>query len=598
MTMLSEFLYLHEFFNLHKIFALETALFNRTAKILSILSFLAIANNVTPVNISYYFKGDEEKLALTSSDKKNLDKAEKEVQKSAQFNKDADNIYNEVATKQAELTAEETEALNNKALKKQIDALKALEAANKTKYYVYVEKAAEFWKKYKGNPDKMGYAKSLETTGKSNFQAGEEQYKEAEGISDNMLAFSKMSGASDLLKSSVDDMKKAFDIYAGTPYTPSDSTANIPLQPDTLNKLLIPDTSKIIVPVTIAKPAIDTASSSNLYRAIKINEDMVDRFNKFLKNNYPANYEEYLVDFAALNYSDINAIRNAWSRYLYGADYSSETSVIDSASQKVIDSLKLASADTTKNPDLVSATATITSTNPVPVEESKISGNDIRGKKKYKKRTETEADSQKKPVQFVRKFADNEATVKGFSYRVQIVASRVPLNNETLTGIYSGTEQPSENYEDEWYKYSIGFFPSYESAREFRDQCGVQGAFIVAFVNGHKINSRNALIDSEQNSFSFTNFNIPENITFRVQIAACRNEMTAEELKKIFESPEQLETINEEGWFKYSINCRNDYAKACQILKSIAVEGAFIVAYNNGERVSLQSVFESISQPN
>lgn len=189
-----------------------------------------------------------------------------------------------------------------------------------------------------------------------------------------------------------------------------------------------------------------------------------------------------------------------------------------------------------------------------------------------------------------------KSVVSGVTYRVQIAASRVPLNNDALSGIYRGTEQPVENYEDEWYKYSIGYFPSYESARQFRDQCSVQGAFIVAFVNGNKINSRNAIIDSEQNSFSFINLNIPENITFRVQVAACRNEIPVEELKKIFENPEQLETISEEGWYKYSLNCRNDYGKACQILKNIAVEGAFIAAYNNGERVSLKSIFESISQ--
>ena len=36
---------------------------------------------------------------------------------------------------------------------------------------------------------------------------------------------------------------------------------------------------------------------------------MVDKFNKFMKESYPKDYEKYIIDFTELNYSDVDAIR-------------------------------------------------------------------------------------------------------------------------------------------------------------------------------------------------------------------------------------------------------------------------------------------------
>ena len=65
-------------------------------------------------------------------------------------------------------------------------------------------------------------------------------------------------------------------------------------------------------------------------------------------------------------------------------------------------------------------------------------------------------------------------------------------------------------------------------------KCQVHDPFIIAFLNGKKIISNEALILSDQNSKTFTNFNISDNIIFKVQVAACRNEMSLEELRKIY----------------------------------------------------------------
>lgn len=526
----------------------------------------------------------DDKINLTSSDQKKLEKAEKEAQKSKQTMQEADKLYAEVASKQAELTVEETEQRNNKALGKQIEALKILQSSNKIKYDVYIAKADEFWKKYKGTPEEMGYAKSLENNARIGFQSSQDQYKEAEGNNDKLIAYSTMTSASELSNKAVDDIKKAFEIYSNTSL--SGSTTSQPV----IQTIQQPaDTVKSVSDTIKQTPAItsyanNSTSASNIYQAVKVNENMVDRFNKFIKEAYPKDYEKYIIDFSSLNYSDIEMLKDAWYRYLYGEENLAETASSDTT--------KKAATDTTLSSS-VTGTALMAQT----TEENVSKTNQIVSKKESEAETKDKmvAQKSKKEKKLRRKAEDylqhetsETEVVKGFTYSVQIVACRVPMNSDMLKLIYNGTEQPEENYENEWYKYSIGPFSTFALARQFRDNSGIKGAFVVAFLNGKKINANEDLISHDQNSNSFTNFNIPEDLIFKVQVAACRSEVPLEELRIIYNKPEQLESSFEEGWYKYLINCGNDYGKACELLKNIGIAGAFIAIYRNNVRISLK----------
>lgn len=73
----------------------------------------------------------------------------------------------------------------------------------------------------------------------------------------------------------------------------------------------------------------------------------------------------------------------------------------------------------------------------------------------------------------------NKSFSEGDSFRVQIAASRVPLNESQLAKIYIGPEVPDERLINEWYKYTIGSFSDYKAAVALMQQCGVKDAFIV-----------------------------------------------------------------------------------------------------------------------
>ncbi len=78
-------------------------------------------------------------------------------------------------------------------------------------------------------------------------------------------------------------------------------------------------------------------------------------------------------------------------------------------------------------------------------------------------------------------------------YRIQIAASRVPLPRWKLARIYRKTSEITKKNYDNWYKYSIGTFKKYEDAKDFLSNVDVTGAFVVAYVNGEKIDIKTAI---------------------------------------------------------------------------------------------------------
>jgi len=71
-------------------------------------------------------------------------------------------------------------------------------------------------------------------------------------------------------------------------------------------------------------------------------------------------------------------------------------------------------------------------------------------------------------------------------YRVQIGAYRRKIPGEILSEFYSDPTMFMEEVAGGFHKYTIGDFPSFFEAAEFRDNCGVHGAFIVKYIKGKR----------------------------------------------------------------------------------------------------------------
>jgi hypothetical protein len=78
-------------------------------------------------------------------------------------------------------------------------------------------------------------------------------------------------------------------------------------------------------------------------------------------------------------------------------------------------------------------------------------------------------------------------------FQVQIAASKVKLPAYKLSRFYKRTNEIEEKHYDEWYKYSVGNFKTYEDAKAFVNVVKVKGAFVVAYRNGVKMDIREAI---------------------------------------------------------------------------------------------------------
>ncbi len=88
---------------------------------------------------------------------------------------------------------------------------------------------------------------------------------------------------------------------------------------------------------------------------------------------------------------------------------------------------------------------------------------------------------------------DNEETDSDIIYRLQIIASRKPVPDKTLMKKYTGDLEIRKFEEDGWYKYYIAEAPTYFEAKQVLNECGVKGAFIIAYDEGIKVPLKDAM---------------------------------------------------------------------------------------------------------
>ena len=91
---------------------------------------------------------------------------------------------------------------------------------------------------------------------------------------------------------------------------------------------------------------------------------------------------------------------------------------------------------------------------------------------------------------------------KEIIFKVQIAAHTIPLTDEYLNAIYKGDIKIDMIYEEEWYKYSIGRYLSFDEAEATRRECNIKKAFVVAYQEGVKISTLDAILLLEKKKSS------------------------------------------------------------------------------------------------
>jgi hypothetical protein len=87
----------------------------------------------------------------------------------------------------------------------------------------------------------------------------------------------------------------------------------------------------------------------------------------------------------------------------------------------------------------------------------------------------------------------DETLFKEVIFKVQIAAHTMPLSQEYLNLIYKGDIPIDLIYEENWYKYSIGRYRTFDEADMTRKESSIKKAFVVAYCEGKKISNQEAI---------------------------------------------------------------------------------------------------------
>lgn len=211
--------------------------------------------------------------------------------------------------------------------------------------------------------------------------------------------------------------------------------------------------------------------------------------------------------------------------------------------------------------------------------------------------TQREEPVVEKPIIPEIKKEDTIPAIAIIEYRIQVGASfktKIPLRD--LNAKISPTEEIREDFQNNWYSYTVGSFTSYEKAKEYMQkrvaEYGLKEAFIVVFYKGKKLKSLGELKQYVPEVTPVQPEVKKEEYCYRVQIMATMSKgVDPVSLKQQYGLEEDVNEEIYHNWHKYTVGPCTAKPAASLLLKTVkakGVTGAFIVTYKDGERVILE----------
>lgn len=582
---------------------------------------------------------------LSAADQKKIEKIDGTLKKGESIQKESEDIKNS-ATNEKEIYKNE-----KKYSLKRLEAAQYFQKANNDMINLLKDNIAAFWKKNKPDQIKSGIKNNEDKASELSRKARSLRYV-AEDLIYPEEKLEKITEAEEVEKEAIAIYTKVLYAYLNQPveynvivnsnvkedigsqsssveavsteskrepekssiqYIPVSSSiedsAQTPIIENTQVSVTAKENSLAQQKTEISEPKNVQTDSTSIYNLVDVNEEQIDKFNKYLKDSFPENYEHYVIDFKNLKYNDIDSLKESWRRYLYSPQYAYETKPVntkpaledtsrlfsDNNSVKNTTNPQRSQMDDklkTKTKEKSVATdkktnqkATIGADKPKDPEIAQAEKRTTSEKTNNKEQNKTKPVENASPVtsEISNSYSSETDIAEGFVYRVQILACRIPIDSQSLKHIYNGELNIMELNEDNWFKYAIGEFNTYRDANQLKNRIKVPGAFIIAYLNGKRIQILNTQNYSQNNSTSETGL-----ITYKVQISASKKQLNETYLRNIYSGNFNIEETLEDEWYKYSIVFGPSLNKALEFIQNEDIPGAFITSYKNNKKIELK----------
>jgi hypothetical protein len=359
-----------------------------------------------------------------------------------------------------------------------LDASLNFKYAIELKYEVLDKNLKAFWKAYKGDKKSVKWIIKVDDASFDSLEKADKIRQEADLQLHIVEKIPMLKQAEKIEEDAEFRMEKVLFICQNLPTDPipewlaSSDTLN-PFHPKPVAKNN-PPRSLLSDSVLNAIPVKDTS----LYSLLHISEQQVDLFNDFLLEKFPNQVESYVLNYEQMSHTRIDSLQEVWNNFVLAQYVTSDTSFSHAVTRK--NSPVQAIAQVLKEARIRREQAIKSYEQTVTIPEKETSSNTI------------SQPENSKPVN-----KTNPVNLPDFFYRVQIAACRDELSTTELKNKYSDSQNIVVTYEDDWYKYAIGNFSDYKSARELKDNCKINGAFVVAYLNGKRIKITTYIINKK-----------------------------------------------------------------------------------------------------
>lgn len=544
--------------------------------------------------------GDIKKLTKAEEYKGNADKL---IEEAARLNMEELTVGSDASLNEKS-RQRKVEQLQNQALQKYLEAATWLEKCNEVKFTVYRDYLNRFWDEHDGEEEAYLNEKLMEEQASDHFFQALNYRLEAKKMDAGYARVEKLNEANALeeqaIRKQVDALLVYHQLQPGTtvtdtspdlltepaeeqaaPYDEPGITDYVAYQADTSvmvagtestpENYVRPQTSEpAYVPEITAQQA--PQERKTIPENITLDQEVIDAYNRYMASGMFTDTTLSTGHIAGLTGFETDRVLQLWYEYRYGQPYPGEAPALTDTVKPTEPATVIAATD---QPDAAET---------------------AEGEPVISDETEDEPvmqeDAAEEPVIGIVTDENRGQLVpadENVIYRVQIAANRTELTQRALSKIYYGSKNVEMISEGGWYKYAVGDFNSYEEASRFRKESGVSNAFVVAYRKGTRLLTPGTeeVAETPAAVFPAGEARLPEGLIFRVQVAASRVPLSMAQFRRIYGGNLPVEMISEEGWYKYQLMGTRLFSDTRQLLQSVNVRGAFVVAYSGGSKVNL-----------
>jgi hypothetical protein len=172
-------------------------------------------------------------------------------------------------------------------------------------------------------------------------------------------------------------------------------------------------------------------------------------------------------------------------------------------------------------------------------------------------------------------------------FRIQIAANKAPFTFADLKKICPANYPVEMVSEAGWYKYQFIGVPLFSDASRILKEAAVKDAFVVAYRKTSKQNISEAIKNSrelEKRIQSEGRQGLISEIQYHVELATTKSFLKPEEVAKLYDGPEPVLVIMENGLYAYHLNAGYSLQEALDLKQRTALKTATIVAYKNAKK--------------